>query len=133
MGVDPVSQALHPVSHHQFAVQVIASVFLGKGCKCVPGIVECVLHAKPLHERNHVVIFEVHVSDGLSVLLHQICICGSVKAFHNRQYFLMDGDGPVLARVISTASKYFCLVELPGGTQECILWIDMVGENLDRY
>lgn len=40
---------------------------------------------------------------------------------------------PVLVRVISTASKYFCLVELPGGTQECILWIDMVGENLDRY
>ena len=40
---------------------------------------------------------------------------------------------PVLARVISTASKYFCLVELPSGTRECILWIDMVGENLDRY
>ena len=39
----------------------------------------------------------------------------------------------VLARVISTASKYFCLVELPSGTRECILWIDMVGENLDRY
>ena len=40
---------------------------------------------------------------------------------------------PVLARVISTASKYFCLVELPSGTRECILWIDMVGESLDRY
>ena len=39
----------------------------------------------------------------------------------------------VLARVISTASKYFCLVELPSGTRECILWIDMVGESLDRY
>ena len=40
---------------------------------------------------------------------------------------------PVLARVISTANKYFCLVELPGGTRECILWIDMVGDGLDRY
>lgn len=40
---------------------------------------------------------------------------------------------PVLARVISTASRYFCLVELPGGTRECILWIDMVGEGPDKY
>ncbi len=37
------------------------------------------------------------------------------------------------AKVLSTASKYFCLVELPGGTIESILWIDMVGETLDRY
>ena len=37
------------------------------------------------------------------------------------------------AKVLSTASKYFCLVELPGGTRESILWIDMVGETLDRY
>ena len=40
---------------------------------------------------------------------------------------------PVMARVLSKASKYFCLVELPGGTQECILWTDMVGETMDRY
>lgn len=53
---------------------------------------------------------------------------------------LMFGEGniklggvPVMARVLSKASKHFCLVELPGGTQECILWTDMVGENLDRY
>ena len=39
----------------------------------------------------------------------------------------------VRAKVLSTASKYFCLVELPGGARESILWIDMVGENLDRY
>lgn len=39
----------------------------------------------------------------------------------------------VTAKVLSTASKYFCLVELPGGTRESILWIDMVGEKLDRY
>ena len=39
----------------------------------------------------------------------------------------------VTAKVLSTASKYFCLVELPGGTRESILWIDMVGETLDRY
>ena len=84
MGIDPVSQALHPVSHHQFAVQVIASVFLGKGRECVPGIVERVLHTKPFHKWNHVVILEVHVSDGFFVLLHQICICGSVKALHDR-------------------------------------------------
>ena len=104
MGVDSVSQAFNPVSHHQFAVQVIASIFLGKGCECVPGIVERVLHTKPFHKRNHVVILEVHICDWLSVLLHQICICGSVKAFYDRQYFLMDGDGPVLAcfRFLST-------------------------------
>ena len=53
---------------------------------------------------------------------------------------LMFGDGnikqgsvPVMAKVLSKANRYFCLVELPGGTRECILWIDMVGENLDRY
>ena len=53
---------------------------------------------------------------------------------------LMFGDGniklgsvPVMARVLSKASKYFCLVELPGGTRECILWTDMVGEGMDRY
>ena len=40
---------------------------------------------------------------------------------------------PVMARVLSKASKYFCLVELPGGTQECILWTDMVGETMGRY
>ena len=40
---------------------------------------------------------------------------------------------PVMALVLSKASKYFCLVELPGGTQECILWTDMVGETMDRY
>ena len=39
----------------------------------------------------------------------------------------------VTAKVVSTASKYFCLVELPSGTRESILWIDMVGETLDRY
>lgn len=39
----------------------------------------------------------------------------------------------VTAKVLSTASKYFCLVELPSGTRESILWIDMVGETLDRY
>lgn len=39
----------------------------------------------------------------------------------------------VTAKVLSTTSKYFCLVELPGGTRESILWIDMVGETLDRY
>ena len=39
----------------------------------------------------------------------------------------------VPAKVLSTASKYFCLVELPGGTLESILWIDLVGENLERY
>ena len=39
----------------------------------------------------------------------------------------------ITAKVLSTASKYFCLVELPGGTRESILWIDMVGETLDRY
>ena len=65
---------------------------------------ERVLHTKPFHKRNHVVILEVHICDWLSVLLHQICICGSVKAFYDRQYFLMDGDGPVLAcfRFLST-------------------------------
>lgn len=53
---------------------------------------------------------------------------------------LMFGEGniklggvPVMARVLSKASKHFCLVELPGGTQECILWTDMVGESMDRY
>ena len=44
-----------------------------------------------------------------------------------------QGSVPVMARVLSKASKYFCLVELPGGTQECILWTDMVGETMDRY
>ena len=39
----------------------------------------------------------------------------------------------VRVKVLSTDSKYFCLVELPGGARESILWIDMVGENLDRY
>ena len=60
----------------------------------------------------------------------------SVKA-----YMYGDVDGKikkgctpkVTAKVLSTASKYFCLVELPGGTLESILWIDMVGETLDRY
>lgn len=53
---------------------------------------------------------------------------------------LMFGDGniklgsmPVMARVLSKDSRYFCLVELPGGTQECIMWTDMVGEGMDRY
>lgn len=53
---------------------------------------------------------------------------------------LMFGEGniklggvPVMAMVLSKASKHFCLVELPGGTQECILWTDMVGESMDRY
>ena len=58
----------------------------------------------------------------------------SVKAFMFGDIPARGRNGmPVLARVVSAASEYFCLVELPGGTRECILWIDMVGESLDRY
>ena len=39
----------------------------------------------------------------------------------------------VAVKVLSTSNKYCCLVELPSGTRESILWIDMVGEKLDRY
>ena len=53
---------------------------------------------------------------------------------------LMFGDGniklgsmPVMARVLSKDSRYFCLVELLGGTRECIMWTDMVGESMDQY
>lgn len=47
---------------------------------------------------------------------------------------IKKGSTPrVPVKVLSTSSKYFCLVELPGGTRESILWIDMVGEKLDRY
>ena len=40
---------------------------------------------------------------------------------------------PAMARVVSTDSKYFCLVELPSGIRECVLWADMVGSEMDRY
>lgn len=47
---------------------------------------------------------------------------------------MKKGSNPkTLAKVLSSENPYFCLVELPGGTRESILWIDMVGENLDRY
>lgn len=57
----------------------------------------------------------------------------SVKALMFGDGNIKQGSVPVMAKVLSKANRYFCLVELPGGTQECILWIDMVGENLDRY
>ena len=57
----------------------------------------------------------------------------SVKTLMFGEENVKQGSVPVMARVLSKASKYFCLVELPGGTQECILWTDMVGESLDRY
>lgn len=57
----------------------------------------------------------------------------SVKSLMFGEGNVKQGSVPVMARVLSKASKYFCLVELPGGTQECILWTDMVGESMDRY
>ena len=62
-----------------------------------------------------------------------------VRSVKTSMYGDFDGkvrkgcEPKVRAKVLSTASKYFCLVELPGGVRESILWIDMVGENLDRY
>lgn len=60
-----------------------------------------------------------------------------VKSTRNALY----GDGEkqqhvrprILVKVISNANPYFCLVELPSGMKESILWIDLIGENLDRY
>lgn len=57
----------------------------------------------------------------------------SVKALMFGDGNIKQGSVPVMAKVLSKTNRYFCLVELPGGTRECILWIDMVGENLDRY
>ena len=57
----------------------------------------------------------------------------SVKALMFGDGNIKQGSVPGMAKVLSKANRYFCLVELPSGTRECILWIDMVGENLDRY
>lgn len=57
----------------------------------------------------------------------------SVKALMFGDGNIKQGSVPVMAKVLSKANRYFCPVELPGGARESILWIDMVGENLDRY
>ena len=57
----------------------------------------------------------------------------SVKRLSCGEGNIKLGGVPVMAMVLSKASKHFCLVELPGGTRECILWTDMVGESMDRY
>ena len=60
----------------------------------------------------------------------------SVKAsiFGSFDGDVKKGSTPIVrAKVLSTDSKHFCLVQLPGGVIESILWIDMLGLNLSSY
>lgn len=60
----------------------------------------------------------------------------SVKAsiFGSFDGDVKKGSTPIVrAKVLSTDSKYFCLVQLSGGAIESILWIDMLGTSLDKY